>query len=161
METKWNAFTASTWIINSIYLFSAQLMGGGVFCGFLILAERLYTYRSAWKALSLFWGGHAAVWKIDHWKCVGKWHGWIRRGMEQAFGEWNGAILAVCVWIDLWEDYSRKAKWNDCVDCGMERLIHLCCAVLRWVKWTERNVVKGGRVVRHEQRPPKRNEWRE
>jgi len=30
-------------------------------------------------------------------------------------------------------DYSREAKWNDCVDCGMERLNHLCCAVLRWV----------------------------
>jgi len=34
----------------------------------------------------------------------------------------------------LCEDYSRKAKWNDCVDCGMEQLSHLCCAVLRWVK---------------------------
>ena len=31
------------------------------------------------------------------------------------------------------EDYGLKAKWNDCVDCGMERLSHLCCAVLRWV----------------------------
>jgi len=43
----------------------------------------------------------------------------------------------------------------------MERLNHLCCGVLRWVKWTERNVVKGGCVVRYEQHPPKRNEWSE
>lgn len=30
--------------------------------------------------------------------------------------------------------------------CGVEWRSHLCRAVLRWVKWTERNVVKGGRV---------------
>ena len=30
--------------------------------------------------------------------------------------------------------------------CGVEWRRHLCRAVLRWVKWTERNVVKGGRV---------------
>jgi hypothetical protein len=45
--------------------------------------------------------------------------------------------------------------------CVVEWRSHLCRAVLRWEKWTKRNVVKGGRVVRHEQRPPKRNEWSE
>ena len=80
---------------------------------------------------------------------------------ETGVGEWNGTLLAVCGRIYLWEDNSRKVKWNDCVDCGMKRLSHLCCAVLRWVKWTERNGVKGGREVRYEQRPPKRNERRE
>ena len=45
--------------------------------------------------------------------------------------------------------------------CGVEWRSHLCRAVLRWEKWTERNVEKGGRIVRNEQRPPKRNEWRE
>ena len=45
--------------------------------------------------------------------------------------------------------------------CGVAWRSHLCRAVLRREKWTERNVVKGGRVVRNEQRPPKRNERRE
>lgn len=29
METEWNAYTASTWINNYMFLFFAQLMGGG------------------------------------------------------------------------------------------------------------------------------------
>jgi hypothetical protein len=117
--------TASTWIINPVYIY---------------FLHTLWVVGYLW----LNWGGLAAVWKIDHLKCVGKGHGWIRRIMKPALVEWNGALLAVCVWIELWEDNSRKVKWSDCVDCGMERLIHLCCAVLRWVKWTERNGVKGG-----------------
>jgi len=49
METEWNAYTASTWIINSIYLFSALLMGGGVLLWLSYIGDSLYTYRSAFR----------------------------------------------------------------------------------------------------------------
>jgi len=67
----------------------------GSYCGFLILAERLNTHRLGVINLPLclkgaYWGGLAAVWKIDRWKCVGKGHGWIRREMEWLRGLWNG-----------------------------------------------------------------------
>jgi hypothetical protein len=116
-------------------------------------------FRSAFRRLI---GVNSSQWeKIIHWKCVGKWHGWRLSVTEQWVGKWNGALLAVCAWIYLCEDYSREALWNDWVDLwsGMKKALMPCGAEVGKMNWT--NVVKGGRVVRHEQRPPKRNEWRE
>ena len=81
--------------------------------------------------------------------------------MKQALGNEKELYWLFVRWLICERITAEKRNGMNCVDCGMERLIHLCCAVLRWVKWTKRNVVKGGREVRHEQRPPKRNEWRE
>ena len=99
--------------------------------------------------------------KIYHWKCVGKGHGWRLNGTKQCVGEWNGAYwLFVCGYICAWITAVKRNGMTALI-CGVEWRSHLCRAVLRWEKWTERNVVKGGRVVRYELRPPKRNERRE
>ena len=68
--------------------------------------------------------------------------------------------LFVCGYICAWITADKRNGMTGWI-CGVEWSSHLCRAVLRWEKWTERNVVKGGRVVRYEQRPPKRNERRE
>ena len=78
-----------------IYLLSAQLMGGGVLLWLSYIGVSLNTHRLGVINLPLclkgaYWGGLAAVWKIDRWKCVGKGHGWIRREMEWLRGLWNG-----------------------------------------------------------------------
>ena len=90
-------------------------------------------------------------------------NGWIWNGASlNAFCGWKVANLAKFARFSTWVDKKHPGSGMECgLTWDVEWRNHLCCAVLRWVKWTERNVVKGGRVVRHEQRPPKRNEWRE
>ena len=53
--------------------------------------------------------------------------------MEHALGN-EMELYWLFVYGFLCMDYSREAKWNDCVDCEMKGLNHLCCGVLRWVK---------------------------
>ena len=137
-------------IKHGIYLFSAQLMGGGVFCGFLILAVRLNTHRLGVINLPLclkgaYWGGLVAVEKIYNWKCVGKGHVWWLNATQQWVGEWNEALLAVCGRSICVRITAVKRNGMTALICGVEWRSHLCRVVLRWVKWTECNVVKGGR----------------
>jgi hypothetical protein len=73
-----------------IYLFSAQLMGGGVFCGFLILAKPKHSPFRCNKLTALperrLMGWTRRSMKNIPLVSVGKEHGWIRRVMEQALG---------------------------------------------------------------------------
>jgi len=67
---------------------------------------------------------------------------WRLSVTEQWVGEWNGALLAVCGWIYLCEDYSRKAQWNDWVDLwsGMKKALMQCGAEvgeMNWTQWSE------------------------
>ena len=99
--------------------------------------------------------------KIDLWKCVGKRHRWRLNGTEQWVGEMQWSNTGCCVLNICERIQPEQQNGMTALTCGVEWRSHLWRVVLRWVKWTERNEVKGGCEVRHEQHPPKRNERRE